>query len=319
MRNVVVGGCGFIGSHLVEALIARGNEVIVIDNLFSGKLDTLRNLKDCNKLKVCLEDFTNLKEMRIIFDKERPTTLFNLATIGLIRSLKDPIMSFSKEVKLAEVACQLALDGLYERLVQFSSSEVYGNVSMPIVDPENHQKNPTTAYAAGKLSADYLVTTMSELHKINSVIIRPFNAFGPNQFELELQGIIPKTINALINGRPVTLYGDGLQTRDFIFIDDLLKRMFIILRHHFSSPVGTRKKIYHICSEKDISMLDLVHKIAEVGNFDLKINFEKNRMGEVTRLVGMQTRVPGVDFVQTKPFDESLEYMVKFREGEKCA
>lgn len=316
MKNIIVGGCGFIGSHLTEALVARGGSAVVIDNLFSGKAKNLDCVKNSERVKFYLADFTDVEHMREIFLKEKPDTLFNLATIGLIRSLKDPIWCFQQEVRFAEIACQFALENLYDRLIHFSSSEVYGNVDMPVIDPENHVMRPTTTYAAGKLAADNLICAMTDLYKLNSIIIRPFNNFGTGQCDIDYQGIIPKTISMLLKKRPVTIYGDGDQTRDFIFVDDMLKRMFLILRHHFSAPVKNRRKIYQICSEEEISINDLVRKIADIGKFKLKVEHVKERLGETYRLVGKQTQIPGVKFSPLTPIEDSIEYLVKSCKGE---
>ncbi len=247
MKNIIVGGAGFIGSYLADSLILRGNEVVVIDNLFSGNLKNLDFIKGSKRFKIYKEDFINIKKMRIIFKKEKPDMLFNLATAGLIRSLENPIWCFDQEIRLAETACQLLKEGLVKSLVHFSTSEVYGNVGMPVIDPEFSRTEPTTTYAAGKLAADHLISVMVDL---NAVIIRSFNNFGSRQHNLEYQGIIPKTINLLRQNKHVTIYGDGSQTRDFIYAGDTINRLFIILRHHFALPKKIGKYIIFVQSKK---------------------------------------------------------------------
>ncbi len=318
MKNIVVGGAGFIGSCLVDNLILRGNnEVVVIDNLFSGSLKNLDFIKDSKRLTVYKEDFSDIKRMRSIFRKEKPDMLFNLATVGLIRSLDNPIWCFDQEIRLAETACQLTKEGLVKRLVHFSSSEVYGNVKMPVIDPELSRTKPTTTYAAGKLAADHLISTMIDLFSLDAVIIRPFNNFGSRQYNLEHQGIIPKAINLLRQNKPITIYGNGSQTRDFIHVGDTIERLFSILRYHFVSPKEKRRKIYHICSEQEVSMLTLVEMISGIGNFDLRINFIEERKGEVKRLIGKQTLIDNEGFKKLIPLEESISNLIKM-ENVRC-
>lgn len=311
MKNIIVGGAGFIGSYLTDSLILRGNEVVVIDSLFSGNLKNLDFIKGSKRFKIYKEDFINIKKMQSIFKKEKPDILFNLATVGLIRSLENPIWCFDQEIKLVEVACQLLKEGLVKQLVHFSSSEVYGNVDMPVIDPEYSRMQPTTTYAAGKLAADNFLSVMIDLFDLNAVIIRPFNNFGSRQYNLKYQGIIPKTINLLRQNKHITIYGDGNQTRDFIYVGDTINRLFIILRHHFSTLKENRRKIYHICSEQEVSILNLVEMIAGIGNFDLKIDFVEERKGEVRRLTGKQTLINDRILGNLVPLENRIRDLIK--------
>lgn len=313
--QVVIGGAGFIGSHLVDALLTRGDKVIVIDNLFSGSLNNLVDAQKNNRFKFIEVDIKNHDKTLDIFLEQEIDTIFNLATAGLLRSLQSPEWCCLEELIIAQECCYLIRHKLARKLVHFSTSEVYGEShDLPLKD--SSRKLPTTPYAVGKNAADNLIKVMIDLFDINAVIIRPFNNFGYRQRNFEYQGIIPRAIRLLNASKPVTIYGDGTQTRDFIYVEDMLIRLFMILDYHFDVKNKYKNIVYQICSGQDIRILDLVRLIAEIGDFKCNITFEKERLGDIQCLLGVETCIDKI-YPDLTPINESIEFLIN-KEKQKC-
>jgi len=315
LKHVVVGGAGFIGSHLVDALLKRGDRVIVIDNLYSGSMKNLQDAMKNKNFKFIHLDIQDIDKVTANLINQDIDTLFNLATAGLLYSLVMPEWCCVEELKIAQKCCSLSRNKIIKKYVHFSSSEVYGNVSIVPLDDRN-KKSPTTPYAVGKNAADNLIKTMIDIFNLDAVIIRPFNNFGYRQINFEYQGIIPKTIRLFNSNKPVIINGSGEQKRDFIYVEDMLTRLFMILDYHFDVKNKYKNIIYQICSGQAIRIIDLVKLIAEIGDFKCNVIFEKERPGDIDCLVGIETNI-NQKYPTLIPIDESIGFLIK-KEKEKC-
>jgi UDP-glucose 4-epimerase len=225
MRVLVTGGAGFIGSHLVDRLGLEGaREIIVIDDLSLGKE---RNLNSAiaaygDRIKFVQGDASDLDFIKKTLDYEPVDIFFDLAVVPLPASLVDPHGSCLTNVSLTLTACEATRLGFAKRLVHFSSSEVYGSASYVPID-EQHPNHPSTPYAASKLAGDQLVLSYAHTFGLRTLTIRPFNNFGPRQNAGSYAGILPIIANKVRSGEPIEIFGDGLQTRDLIFVTDTVE------------------------------------------------------------------------------------------------
>lgn len=221
MSYMVVGGCGFVGSHLVDSLIANGAEkVVVVDNMHLGTLSNVAEANETGKLTVYREDARYVTTLENIIDKEQPEVVFNLAVKCLPYGFIDPEGSFMVGVEIAQNLANLLRKHKYSRLVHFSSSESYGSAkTVPM--REDHPLDPTTPYGAGKAAADLLLLSYHKLFGLDVSIVRPFNLYGPRQNMDAYAAVIPVTINRIIHGEAPIIQGDGLQSRDFTFVKDV--------------------------------------------------------------------------------------------------
>jgi UDP-glucose 4-epimerase len=173
---------------------------------------------------------------------------------------------------------EIARMGLIESLVHLSSSEAYGSAQYVPMD-ESHPNNASTPYAAGKASADLIIESYIKTFNIDATIIRPFNNFGPRQNQGSYAGIIPITINNVIKGKPINIFGDGTQTRDFMFVThtaDLIVRLF--------NQEIAHQDVWNLGSGVETSINDLVGSILRVmGKSDHKISYLPPRHGDVKR------------------------------------
>jgi UDP-glucose 4-epimerase len=279
-RSVLItGGAGFIGSHLVDRLVQEEPEgIVVVDNFFLGKESNLREARaNYPDLKVYHQDASDYERMKEILEKEAVEVIFNLAVIPLPASLTKPRWSFEQNVDITLTVCELAREDIFDTLVHFSSSEAYGTSEYAPMD-EKHPLNATTPYAASKAASDHLVFSYCRTFGIDASVIRPFNNYGPRQNEGSYAGVIPLTIKRIMQGLPPVIYGDGFQTRDYLYVTDTANAAIEIYNHN-----STRSRALNIASGREISIKALIKAIADYMKFDLPIIYEKERPGDVRR------------------------------------
>jgi UDP-glucose 4-epimerase len=281
---LVIGGAGFIGSHLVDRLIdERPEKLVVVDNFYFGK-DKMRNLSSAKtrlpSLKVYNQDAAKMRSMRQILKNENIDVVFNLAVICLPVSLTRPKWTYDTNSAISSTLCELLRRDCYKTLVHFSSSEAYGDAEQIPMD-ENHSLRPTTPYGASKIASDHLVLSYIRTFDVDASIIRPFNAYGPRQNEGSYAGVIPLTIGRILEGESPMIHGDGLQTRDYTYVTDTADAAVKI---YYAK--STRGKILNIASGKEMSVKNLISKIAELMNCSKPIIYAAPRPGDVRRFIG---------------------------------
>jgi UDP-glucose 4-epimerase len=293
--DLVWGGAGFIGSHLVDELIKLRRKVIVVDNLCRSDISNINKKADFFEI-----DITDDKAISIL-KKYKIDTLYNLATVGLLESLEKPEECVNQELKIASQSCKFIRENNCKRLVYFSSSEVYGNQNKTISDIYD-AKNPTTPYAIGKLAGQLLVENYIKLFDINAYIIIPFNNYGPRQTLQNYQGIIPLAIKNMLNNEPIPINGTGEQIRDYIYVKDTIKWL---LRAVYFYPM--EKRIFNISANNPITVLELIDKISKLGDFMPKIKFRDKRLGDEELLTC------DIDpLIELTNFDEGLKETIKW-------
>lgn len=219
-KLLVVGGAGFVGSHLVDALVRNGAEkIVVVDNMFLGKMENLSEAIQKGNVIVYKEDARYLTALENIIDREKPEAVFNLAVKCLPYGFVDPEGAFMTGVEIAHNLANLLRKKKFERLLHFSSSEAYGTAVKVPMD-ENHPLDPNSPYGAGKAAADLLLLSYYKLFDLEISIVRPFNFYGERQNMEAYAAVVPVTIWRILNGERPILEGDGLQTRDFTYVRD---------------------------------------------------------------------------------------------------
>jgi UDP-glucose 4-epimerase len=279
---LVTGGAGFIGSHLVDRLVDESpSRVTVVDNLFLGREENLTMARErFAGLQLYREDATDATAFARILGDEQVEVVFNLAVIPLPASLVRPRWSIEHNVALATVPCELLREERFATLIHFSSSEAYGSASYVPMD-EAHPSVPSTPYAASKIGGDHIVLSYAHTYGLDAGILRPFNNFGPRQNAGTYAGIIPVVVQQALAGEPVTIFGDGEQTRDFVFVRDTADAAV----RAYSEP-STRGLIVNIASGREVSVNELVRILLEVLDSDVTVEHVAPRPGDVRRHVG---------------------------------
>lgn len=300
-KILVTGGAGFIGSELVRQLVEKGANVQVADNLINGKVD---NLVDLIGEQVCLNivDVRNLTEMRKLLDGV--DLVYHLACLGVRHSIHDPLENHDVNANATLIMLQEAQKAGVKRFVYVSTSEVYGSARyVPMT--EDHPTFPHTVYGSSKLAGESYARAFHDTYGFESVIVRPFNAFGPRcHHEGDSGEVIPKFMLRCLTGQPMVVFGDGLQTRDFTFVSDTARG--IALAGVAERAIG---ETINIGRGEETTILELVEAIkAAVGRSDADVEFDLPRPGDVSRLFADSTKAADLlGYVPKVGFNEGLE------------
>lgn len=220
MKALVTGGCGFIGSHLTESLLSRGHEVIVLDNLEFGRLDNLKTYQKHPRLRMVVADVRELSQIQPSF--EGVDWVFHLAGIAdIVPSIERPELYFETNVTGTLNVLQCAREAAVKRFVYAASSSCYG-IPKIYPTPESAQISPMYPYALTKYMGELLVLRWGDIYGIGSVSLRLFNVFGPRSRTNGAYGAVFGVFMAQkLNNEPLTVVGDGTQTRDFTYVTDV--------------------------------------------------------------------------------------------------
>ena len=273
---LVTGGAGFIGSHLVDRLLAEGAaHVAVIDNMFLGSEENLSDAQATGRLTVYRDDAEFVTSLDYIFNRHPIDIVFNCATKALNYSFLNPANAFATNVTVALNLLELQRRGAFKSLCHFSTSEVYGSAVYEPMD-ERHPRNPTTTYAAGKAAADLAVESYVHMFDVDAVIVRPFNNYGPRQNHRGLlAGVIPLTAWRILTGGAPEIHGDGTQSRDFIHVRDTVDAVVKLFR---VLPAG---ESVNISTDNQIAIGDLVTYIAAMLGYREEIVRKPARQADV--------------------------------------
>jgi UDP-glucose 4-epimerase len=274
MRVLVTGGAGFIGSHVVDALISRGDTVTVLDDLSSGKLENLKAHRGSRAFRFIRGDIRDVKAVEKALAGV-DAVVHEAAIVSVPLSIENPELVNSVNVEGTANLLNASLNHGVKRFVYASSCAVYGEQKkLPI--KEDAQPNPLSPYAASKLAAEKKCLS-SEGKKLKTVCLRYFNVYGPRQSAGEYAGVMVKFIERLRASQPPIIYGDGEQTRDFIHVQDVVGATLLALERESASGevinIGTGKgtKINKLC--------ELFLKAA--GKPDINPVYEAPRAGDI--------------------------------------
>jgi len=272
MKAVVTGGAGFIGSNLVEELANRGTEVVILDDLATGKMENITDLLTRAKVNFVKGSVTNLELLKSIFNDV--DCVFHQAAIPSVqRSVEDPRVTNEVNVNGTLNVLLAAKECGVEKVVYASSSSVYGDTP-ELPKREDMKPNPKSPYAVSKLTGEQYCTVFGEVYGIKTVCLRYFNVYGPKQDPAsEYAAVIPLFITRVLANQPPIIYGDGEQTRDFTSVKDVVKANIL------ASERG--EGVFNIASGRRISLNELAHIIIGMIDKDLKPVYTEPRKGDI--------------------------------------
>jgi len=279
VRAVVTGGAGFIGSHLVDALLAHGAaQVAVVDSFFLGNEANLVEAGEhADRLRVYREDAGDPAAMAAVCREVQPDVVFNLATKALKYSFFNPPGACRVNLDVALALCELLREGAFDRLVHLSSSEVYGT-AQTVPMSEEHPLLAETTYAAGKAAADLAVASYVRMFDVDAVTLRPFNNYGPRQNTGAFAAVVPITVRRILAGLPPQIEGDGQQTRDFIFVADTVDALLRAARRD-----DLRGATLNLGSGRETAIATIIDAVAGLLDWDGGIEHLPARPADVRR------------------------------------
>jgi len=307
---VVTGGAGFIGSELVRQLAARDDRVVIVDNLVNGKRE---NVADCLSPHVTLMvvDIRDVETLMPILHSAR--AVYHLACLGVRHSVHSP--EENHEVNATATLGLLAAcrHADVPRFVYVSSSEVYGGVRWaPTIRweqmTEDHPAFPCTVYGGSKLAGECYARAYYRTYGYPTVVVRPFNAYGPrSHHEGDSGEVIPKFLLRCLAGRPMVVFGDGAQSRDFTFVTDTAHGILLAGEH--AMAVG---ETINVGSGSEVTINELALRVAAVvGRPDAEVVHDRPRPGDVPRLVADVSRAKSLlGYEPNVSLEEGLERLL---------
>jgi len=273
MRNrkvLITGGAGFIGSNLAEEL-ARENDVTVFDDLSTGRMSNIDGLD----VKFIEGSVTALNEVRTAISGME--NVFHLAALASVpRSIKDPVKVNEVNVTGTLNVLVAARDAEVKKVVFAASSSAYGDTpTLPKV--ETMPPNPLSPYALTKLAGELYCSIFFQVYGLPTTAVRYFNVYGPKQDpHSEYAAVIPKFIKALDEGKPPTIYGDGLQTRDFTYVKDAVRGTILA-----AEKEGGNGKVINIAGGKRLTLNELLEKMQAIMNTDIQPVYTDPQEGDI--------------------------------------
>ena len=298
---LVTGGAGFIGSHLVDRLLAEGaRELIVIDSLFLGEEANLEDALAGGRCHFYRDDAEIASTLDYVFSRHPVTTVFNCATKALNYSFLNPANAYSTNVAVILNLLEAQRRGVFKTLCHVSTSEVYGTAVYEPMD-EMHPRVPTTTYAAGKAAADLAVESYVKMFDLDAYIVRPFNNYGPRQnYRGQLAGIIPVTAARILSGGKPEIHGSGGQRRDFIHVADTVDAMVKLYR------VMAHGDNVNIATDNVCSVDDLISRICAHYGYRGEILRKEARKADVLCHIASSAKIRSLIEYLLTPFDQGL-------------
>jgi UDP-glucose 4-epimerase len=276
--HLVTGGAGFIGSHIVEELVQRGEYVRVLDNLSTGRLENLAGMRD--RIEFVEADIRNPDSVgQAMRGVERVIHL--AALVSVPQSMVAPAFTHEANVTGTLNVLQAARAGNVQRVVLASSCAVYGdNDRLPLKETE--APRPLSPYAASKLAGEIYCQTFSAAFGLPTVALRYFNVYGVRQNPNgDYAAVIPKFIERIRAGQPPIIFGDGLQTRDFVNVADVVRANLLASEH--PQAIG---RVFNVASGQKTSLLELVDMLNELARTSFTPTFRPERPGDIRHSVG---------------------------------
>jgi UDP-glucose 4-epimerase len=308
MRYIVTGGAGFIGSNLADTL-AQHHEVVIIDDLTSGRRENIEHLIDNSRVTFVEGSVTDLDVLMGAFDGA--DGIFHQAAIASVpRSVKDPLETNAVNAAGTVNILWAAKECGVPAVVAASTSAIYGDDP---VFPKREAMAPTplSPYAVSKLAGEYYGKVFADLYGIRTTFLRYFNVFGPRQDpNSEYAAVIPKFITRLLSGKPPIIYGDGEQTRDFIFVADVVRANIMAMESGVSG-------VFNVAGGRRISLNELAASLSEITGIHQRPVYEPPRVGDVRDSLAEISRArEAFGFSPRYTLDEGLRETVGwFRDG----
>jgi UDP-glucose 4-epimerase len=311
-RVLITGAAGFLGSHLAEKYVNEGNVVYAVDNLMNGNLNNIRTLLHKKNFKFIHDDIRR-DELYKTLPSNLDAIIHLAAQIHVDRSIVNPEETFKINVDGTQKILEFARMHDVKKILHASTSEVYGSAQYAPMD-ERHPLSARHPYGVSKVAADRLCFTYNETYDLGVDIIRCFNLFGPRQKDTGYGGVIAIFINRVLQGKPPIIYGDGTQTRDYMFITDAVEAYDAVLKSD-GSPC---REGVNFGSGREISINDIANLVIKDIGVEIKPIHIEPRPVEVQRLFAEISKSKELLSFKTKvEFEQGLSLLIDWYENFK--
>jgi UDP-glucose 4-epimerase len=322
-RALITGGAGFIGSHLSEALLERGDEVFVVDNMSTGRYDNIRHLRDDDRFHLTVSSILDSPTLSPLV--ERADLVFHLAAaVGVEKIIKTPVDTI--ETNILGSHSVLTLAARYNKLCLLAStSEVYGKATkVPFVEDDDSVLGPTTksrwSYACSKAVDEFLALAYHHERGLPVIIVRLFNTTGPRQTG-RYGMVLPRFVDQALNAESLTVFGSGEQSRCFADVSDVIKGLLALVEHP-----GAVGEVFNIGNPEEISINDLARKVKSIVGSGSDIRYVPYDRAYEPGFEDMERRVPSIakitQLVGYKPvvkLDETIRRLVEYNRKARAA
>ena len=314
MRYLITGGAGFIGSHLVEHLVAAGDDVTVLDDLSSGRRANLAAVR--GQIRFIRGSVTDLNTCRRAVERV-DCVLHHAAVTSVQRSVDEPVVTHQVNATGTLNVLLAARDKGVRRVVYAGSTSAYGNPAT-LPNSEEHVTRPLSPYAASKLAGEDYCVACQATYGLETVVLRYFNIFGPRQDpNSQYAAVVPRFITTALAGEPPTIFGDGKQTRDFVFIANVVHANLLAARAPAADVSG---QVFNIGSGKGVSVNQLWEHIRRLAGVPLAPVHTQGRAGEVRDSVAELTRAGRLlGYAPIVDFEEGLRQTIAFYRARRDA
>ncbi len=308
MKVLVTGGAGFIGSNLVKELLRRGYEVRILDNLSTGRRENIDEFID--NVEFFEGDIRSYHIVHRAVDGV-DYILHQAALPSVPRSISDPITTNEVNINGTLHILTLALEQGVKRVVAASSSSIYGD-SETLPKHEGLRPDPLSPYAVSKLAGEKYCLNFYNIYGLETVSLRYFNVFGPNQDpNSQYSAVIPKFVKSLMNGKPPTIFGDGTQSRDFTFVDNVVHANLLAME----SP-NAAGKYYNVAGHQQILVKKLFEDLRKLADADnIQPIYAPERPGEIKHSYADISKIRNdMGYEPVVSFEEGLEKTFSYYE-----
>jgi UDP-glucose 4-epimerase len=289
MKALITGGAGFIGSHLVEELLKEGHQVIILDNLSTGKLQNVSSLETNPDFELVVG--TVLNEYLVDKLAEKCDVIFHLAAaVGVELIVKEPLESLTTNIKGSEIVLEMA-NRYHKKILITSTSEIYGkNINGPLKEDDDRILGSPLkvrwSYSTAKAVDEMLAYVYWKEKQVPSIIVRLFNTVGPKQTGAYGM-VMPRFVSQALKNEPITVYGNGKQSRCFIHVKDVVNALIHLIEE--PKAVG---EVFNIGSQEEITMEELAREIIRITKSKSKIDYIPYEKAYEEGFEDMQRRVP---------------------------
>ncbi len=307
MRYLVTGGAGFIGSHLVERLVATGQDVVILDDLSSGRRDNFAAVR--RRVSFIRGSVTDLNTCRRAVNGA-DYVLHQAAVTSVQRSVDEPLAAHEVNATGTLNILLAAREARVRRVVYAGSTSAYGNPAT-LPNREDQVTRPLGPYAASKLAGEQYCVAFHATYGLETVVLRYFNIFGPRQDpNSQYSAVVPRFIAAALQGEPPTIYGDGSQTRDFVHVANVVHANLLAARAPAERVVG---QVINVGCAQSVSVNDLWEQIREHAGVPVLPRYAEGRPGEVhDSLASIDKARALVEYQPVVDFREGLRQTVAY-------